>query len=123
MTHDHFFGERHTGRSYPRAKVPSDYELLYHTLVADGAVPSGYLKAFLRLEEPAKKAAERRQRQYACLSESSAAMELERAREHQSVQRQAERHQVDQLVMLAELRPRRSSLARVPRPEGTLNRT
>ena len=33
-------GERHTGRSDPRAEMPSDFELPYHTLVANSPVPS-----------------------------------------------------------------------------------
>ena len=78
-------------RSYPSANMPRSLEL-----VADGSVPCGYLGAFLRLEEPAKKAAERR----SSLSESSAAMELEPARERQCAQKQVEQHQ-------SELKPRR----------------
>ena len=60
-------GERHTGRSYPRAKMPSHFELLYHTLVAD----------FLKLEDHARRSAQRARAQYVSKSEDAAATEIQ----------------------------------------------
>ena len=67
-------GERHIERSCPSARVTSDFERLFCTLVADNAVPAGYLSVFLKLEGPARRATLRdRQRYTACqlLSESA----------------------------------------------------
>ena len=103
--------------SYPSANMPRSFEL-----VVDGSVPCEYLGAFLRLEEPAKKAAERR----SSLSESSAAMELERARERQCAQKQVEQHQPDQLRSSSrdDSEPSGSAgLTNEPQPEEMLSRT
>ena len=100
-------GEHHIERSIPKGRMLTDFELLNHTLVIDRAVPAGYLEAFLPFEHPVRRAAERRQQRYMMLSEAEAAMKLEQHREQQGAQTQVEQHLSDQLVMLAELKPRR----------------
>ena len=100
-------GERHTGRSDPRAKLPSDFELLYHTLVADSAVPSGFMAEFITLEEPVRRAAKRAHIRAVSMTDAEATMELE---SHQRKKNSEERAGVllaGQLVMLAELKPRK----------------
>ena len=39
-----------------RVSVISDFELVYYTLLADSAVPAGYLTDFMKLEEHALRA-------------------------------------------------------------------
>ena len=98
-------GERHIERMHPRKR--NSFELLYGTLVADGAVPPGFLKEFMKLEGPARRAAQRAQQKYATKSESMAEIELIRAKKLQDVRAEAERTITDQLVMLADWKPRR----------------
>ena len=47
----------------------ANFGLLYFTLVADGAVPSGHLADFLNLEIPARRAAARRLNQSVSITE------------------------------------------------------
>ena len=100
-------GERHTGRSYPKEKMPRHFELLYSTLVADGALPDGYLTDFLKLEDHARRSAQRTRAQYGSMSVDSAARELQDLQKQQSSKEEVDRQLADQLVMLAELKPRK----------------
>ena len=77
-------GERHTGQLLPSTKVPSHFELLYCTLVADSAVPDGYLADFLKLEVHARRSAQRTRAQYVSKSTDSAARELRDLQRQQS---------------------------------------
>ena len=100
-------GERHIRRSIPVARILSDVELLYHTLVADGAVPTGFLWEFLGLEDHVRRASSSARQKYVMTSEAAATMELERIKKQQTVLNDEERMLSDQLVMLAELKPRK----------------
>ena len=100
-------GERHIERLHPRAREHSSFEHLYSTLVADGAVPAGYLSDFLKLEGSARRAAQRAHCKYATMSEATAEIELDRAKKLQFVRTEAERTMAHQLVMLADWKPRR----------------
>ena len=51
----------------------SHFGLLYFTLVADGAIPPGYLADFFRLEIPAQRAAARRLNHSASVTDADAA--------------------------------------------------
>ena len=55
---------------------PPDFTLLYYTLVQDGALPLGYLREFMSLETPARRAANRLQASAASVSDSMASMAL-----------------------------------------------
>ena len=60
--------------------VPSDFALLYCTLVKDNASPLGYLQQFLNLEIPARRAAKRSQISAASISDSMASTALSELR-------------------------------------------
>ena len=77
--------------------MPIHFELLYRTLVADGAVPDGFLAVFVKLEDHARFSAQRTCAQYVTKSVDTAEREL------QDLPKQL----ADQLVMLAELKPRK----------------
>ena len=100
-------GERHIGRMHPMTSECSSFAHFYSTLVADGAVPAGFLTEFLKLEGPARRAAQRAQQKYTAISEATAEMELVRAKKTQLVKSDAERTMADQLLMLADWKPRR----------------
>ena len=55
---------------------PPDFTLLHYTLVQDGALPLGYLREFMSLETPARRAANRLQASAASVSDSMASMAL-----------------------------------------------
>ena len=86
-----------------RVRVLSDFELLYCTLVADSAVPAGYLTDFMKLEEHAHRAASRALNKYVSITEAAASMDLERYRKLQDSKESEDRALSDQLVMFAEL--------------------
>ena len=86
---------------------PSDFALLYFTLVKDNAVPMDYLQEFLSLEIPARRAAKRSQISAASISDSMAATALSVLR-READQRATEIGSIgDQLVIAADLKPRK----------------
>ena len=89
----------------PSSSGPSDFEVLYNTLVGDAALPPGYLAEFMLLEELARRAATRAQNRITSISESSAGMELEKFQRQQGLKEQADAALADQLVMLSEIKP------------------
>ena len=89
------------------SSLMSDFEILHNTLVADSAVPAGYLSDFMKLEEHAHRAALRAQCRCVSVSEATASMELERYRKQEVSKEVEEQALSNQLVMLAELKPRR----------------
>ena len=91
----------------PSSPGPSHFTLLYHTLVKDGALPSGYLQEFTSLEAPARRSANRLQASAVALTDSAASTTpaaLRRESEHRA---SAEKSILDQLVIAADMRPKR----------------
>ena len=54
----------------------TEFGLLYHTLVADGAIPMGFVREFMKLETPARRAAKKQQLFAASISDSAAETRL-----------------------------------------------
>ena len=87
--------------------VPPGFALLYYTLVKDNALPVSYLREFLSLETPARRAAKRSQISAASISDSMAATAPSVLR------READRRATkigtigDQLVIAADMRPKK----------------
>ena len=100
--------------SLPNSEVPTssptDFQLLYYTLVADGALPGGeggYLQEFMALEVPARRASEKLLKSSSSVSDSSAIDALyafRRGNERQAAERGTIR---DQLMVAADVRPRK----------------
>ena len=62
--------------SFPHtASSPGHFTLLYHTLVKDGALPSGYLHDFTSLEAPARRSANRLQASAVAVTDSACSHE------------------------------------------------
>ena len=87
-------------------EVP-DFVRLYFTLVLDGAVPRGYLREFVSLEEPVRTAAERADRRNAGITNFSAAGWLHLQRKSLRESEKSERDAIDQLVLASEIKPRK----------------
>ena len=92
--------------SAPSSELPH-FTLLYHTLVHDGALPLGYLREFMSLEAPARRAANRMQASAAAVSDSIASTALDALRRESVHRASIEKSIADQLVIAAELRPKR----------------
>ena len=89
----------------------ADFAFLYYTLVVDNAVPMGYLQEFMSLEKPARHAAKRSLISAASISDSMASAALS------ALRREADRRATefgtigDQLVIAADMRPKKVSYA------------
>ena len=83
------------------------FTLLYYTLVQDGALPLGYLREFMSLEAPARKAANRLQASAAAVSDSIASTALSALRRESEHRASIEKSIADQLVIAADMRPKR----------------
>ena len=90
----------------PSSELPH-VTLLYHTLVQDGALPLGYLREFMSLEAPARRAANRLQASAAAVSDSIASTALSALRRESEHRASIEKSIADQLVIAAELKPKR----------------
>ena len=86
---------------------PSHFTVLYHTLVRDGALPLGYLQEFISLEAPARRSANRLQASAVAISDSAASMTLAALRRESEHRASAEKSILDQLVIAADMRPKR----------------
>ena len=86
---------------------PAHFTLLYYTLVQDGALPLGYLREFMSLETPARRAANRLQASAASVSDSMASMALFALRRESDHRAAVEKTIADQLVVAADMRPKR----------------
>ena len=85
----------------------TDFEILYRTLVADKALPNGYLREFMALELPARRASKRRLKFSSSITDSSATEAL-RAFHEESGRQAVEQSTIrDQLLAAADLRPRK----------------
>ena len=87
--------------------VLSHFTLLYFTLVQDGALPLGYLQEFISLEAPARRSANRLQASAVAVSDSAASMTLVALRRESEHRASVEKSIADQLVIAAEMRPKR----------------
>ena len=85
----------------------SHFTLLYHTLVRDGALPSGYLREFTSLETTARRSANRLQASAVALTDSAASMRLDALRRESEHRASVEVSISDQMVIAAELRPKK----------------
>ena len=85
MTHAQLSGNATLVDRIQGQKMLSDFECLYNTLVKDGAVPSGFLSDFLKLEDHVRRAAQRAQTQYLSKSEDTAARELQDFQKQQQI--------------------------------------
>ena len=83
------------------------FTLLYYTLVQDGALPLGYLREFMSLETPARRAANRLQASAAAVSDSIASTALSALRRESEHRASIEKWIADQLVIAADVRPKR----------------
>ena len=86
---------------------PSHFTLLYHTLLRDGALPLGYLQEFISLEAPARRSANRLQASAVAVSDSAASTSLVALRRETQHRASVEKSILDQLVIAADMRPRR----------------
>ena len=73
----------------------------------DGALPLGYLREFMSLEAPARRAANRLQASAAAVSDSIASTALSALRRESEHRASIEKSSADQLVIAAEVRPKR----------------
>ena len=87
--------------------LPSHFTLLYHTLVRDGALPLGYLQEFTSLEAPTRRSANRLQASAIAVTDSAASMTLAALRRESEHRASVEKSISDQLVIAADVRPRR----------------
>ena len=90
------------------ASSPGHFTLLYHTLVRDGAWPSGYSQEFTSLEALARRSANRLQASAVAVTDSAAFMSLA------ALRRESSEHQAsvevsisDQLAIAADVRPKK----------------
>ena len=83
------------------------FTLLYYTLVQDGALPLGYLREFVSLKAPARRAANRLQASAAAISDSVASTALSALRRESEHRASIEKSIADQLVIAADVRPKR----------------
>ena len=88
---------------------PSHFTLLYHTLVRDGALPLGYLQEFTSLEAPARRSANRLQASAVAVTDSAASMTLAALRRESEHRASVEKSILDQLVIAADMRPKKIS--------------
>ena len=92
--------------SAPSSEI-AHFTLLYYTLVLDGALPLGYLREFMSLEAPARRAANRLQASAAAVSDSIASTALSALRQESEHRASIEKSIADQLAVAADLRPKR----------------
>ena len=86
---------------------PSDFALLYYTLALDDALPVGYLREFMSLETPARRAANRLQTLAASVSDSMASTALVALRRESDHRDTVAGAIADQFVIAADMRPKR----------------
>ena len=86
---------------------PPHFTLLYYTLVLDDAIPIGYLREFMSLETPARRAANRLQTSAASVSDSMASMALIALRRESDHRAAVAGTIADQLVIADDMRPKR----------------
>ena len=89
------------------SKDTGDFALLYFTLVADKAVPYGYLQEFLSLEKPARRAAERSLKAASSVSDSKAIDALRAFRRDRERQAGVVSTVGEQLLVAADIRPKK----------------
>ena len=94
--------------SAPNSEL-AHFTLLYYTLVRDGALPLGYLREFMSLETPARRAANRLQTYAASISDSMASTALSALRRESEHRASLEKSIADQMVMViaADMRPKK----------------
>ena len=91
-----------------RSKVAEPaFGLLYHTLVADGAIPMGLLQDFLKLEAPARRAAKRQPATAVSISDSVAEARLRSLRREADQRASSATAITDQIMIAADLKPRK----------------
>ena len=84
-----------------------DFALLYYTLVLDDAIPAGYLREFMSLETPARRAAKRALISAVSITDSMASTALSAFR-REAGRRATEIGTIgDQLVMATDMRPKK----------------
>ena len=99
----------HASSSSPSALTyePPDFALLYYSLALDDAIPLGYLREFMSLETPARRAAKRALISAVSITDSMASTALSAFRE-EAGRRATEFGTVgDQLAIAADIRPKR----------------
>ena len=87
--------------------APSSTTLLYHTLVQDGAVPSGFQQEFETLAPAIRAGTARQARKAACTSEFDAALILHEMSEELKHKVRLDKSVADKLVQAATARPRK----------------
>ena len=85
----------------------ADFVLLYFTLVSDDVLPRGYLVDFAKLEAPARRASERKLKLVTNISDAEAEMRFKFSQEQKLQESPASSSAADQIVVAANLRPKR----------------
>ena len=84
----------------------TDYVLLYFTLVTDKVLLHGYWADFVKLEQAARRSAERKQKLATKMSDAEAEMQLTISRKQKLQESVSSSSAADQLVVAASLRPK-----------------